>query len=370
MQGVQLDKLKAARVRELQRRLRRQERTTQLGLYVLVVLLGLALLGGDERLPDGVVVASFDRKGEVGSTTDVLRARYWLEHETQVTTGNHPDWLRVLVPNLLSEEEIEATLALAALAREAPAELPGDRAKGYDALHEGASSELFSTLDSLQASQALYRLRLEASLHEKRRDIWERVLGLAWLMDALYWHAWPSTDYAVRPEVEFIEHDVARFGKNSSYEQHVDNNAVVTAIIMLRQRGVDFDGGENYYSGRGPECEIGAAGTDGSTADKLDDTSVVELQRGDAIFFRGERVPHGVANVTAGRRAVLQFEFAVERSVRDKLAALEPSAEDVAWCAPHRPARQGGVLGTAAQSLAQKALSPLHDRTILGWFLP
>ena len=70
-------------------------------------------------------------------------------------------------------------------------------------------------------------------------------------------------------------------------EPHVDNHSVITGIIMLSDRGVEFEGGVNCFE---PKRQY-------------------VLQQGDCVLFRGEKTEHWITPVTKGVRRILQWEF-------------------------------------------------------------
>ncbi|CAD7964068.1 unnamed protein product [Amoebophrya sp. A120] len=81
---------------------------------------------------------------------------------------------------------------------------------------------------------------------------------------------------------------------NTGYiEEHVDNDSVITFILMLTQPGVDYVGGRNNFA-RGEKHAV---------------RRQVQLQKGDLVLFRGERLRHSITPVTHGCRIILQGEF-------------------------------------------------------------
>ena len=76
-------------------------------------------------------------------------------------------------------------------------------------------------------------------------------------------------------------------------EEHVDNDSVITFIIMLGVPGKDFLGGKNNFA-RGCKHSI---------------RRQTQLMQGDMVLFRGERLRHSITPVTKGCRIILQGEF-------------------------------------------------------------
>ena len=95
----------------------------------------------------------------------------------------------------------------------------------------------------------------------------------------------------VYPEVEYISYD-ATGGEPQHIEPHIDNDSVVTVVVALSNPG-EYTGGTSMFKG--------AAGG-------MPDRSLV-LNKGEAVFFRGESLLHWITPVTAGHRKILQIEL-------------------------------------------------------------
>ena len=89
-----------------------------------------------------------------------------------------------------------------------------------------------------------------------------------------------NSKYPQKPNVGYIE-------------SHVDNHSTITFLAMLGQEGVDFVGGKNMFY-RGERHGL---------------PREYQLQKGDAVFFRGEKLKHWITPVTSGCRTILQCEF-------------------------------------------------------------
>ena len=199
----------------------------------------------------------------------------------------------VVIRNFLSDGEIAAVHEIARpVIRRKPwaLELGRDKSTGY----------------------AQYVHRLEQELHDQREDLFNRIIGTAWVLDSKYWRKFPFKQKISRPQIEYIDYDVDRMGKTGSFDAHVDNYAAVTSIILLTRPKIDFKGGVNYFRVNGTHnwCE-------GEYLDPTAKKMKVPLQSGDAIFFRGEALVHGIGAVTRGRRVVLQTEMSVNRWSND-----------------------------------------------------
>eukprot|EP00966_Prymnesium_polylepis_P266006 6144700-Prymnesium_polylepis.2 len=190
----------------------------------------------------------------------------------------------VVVESFLSDREIAAVHAIAEpVTRREPwnLELGRDKSTGY----------------------SQYVHRVEQELHDGRRDLFDRIVGASWALDERYWNKFPLPNKGCRPQMEYIDYDIDRLGKKGTFETHVDNYAAVTSIILLTRPGEDFRGGLNYFFVNGTKRLCDGAW------DASERLMEVPLQRGDAVFFRGEVVPHGIGEVRRGRRVVLQTEM-------------------------------------------------------------
>merc|ERR1712066_316010 len=103
---------------------------------------------------------------------------------------------------------------------------------------------------------------------------------------------WHRLRKEVYPEIEYISYDVAEMGEPCFIEPHVDNKSAVTLVAMLSEPSA-------YVGGR--SCFRRAEGKEGFRQ--------MELQQGDAVLFRGEKLTHWISPVTAGRRVILQIEL-------------------------------------------------------------
>lgn len=85
------------------------------------------------------------------------------------------------------------------------------------------------------------------------------------------------------PEIEYIVYD----SSGAFIEPHVDNHSILTGIIMLSERDVEFEGGINCFEPNRQQV----------------------LQQGDCVLFRGEKTEHWITPVTKGVRRILQWEL-------------------------------------------------------------
>ena len=125
-------------------------------------------------------------------------------------------------------------------------------------------------------------------------------------MDETYWRKFLTENKRARPQIEYIDYDVDRLGSEGTFEEHVGNYAAVTAIVLLSDPDADFLGGLNYFWINGSRP---CGGDFDATARRLS----VPLHKGDAVFFRGEVVVHGIVPVVKGRRVVLQTDMTALR---------------------------------------------------------
>lgn len=134
---------------------------------------------------------------------------------------------------------------------------------------------------------------------EKSRAAWQhlfdRAIGAVRSVDDLYWRQ-ISRVSQWHPEAEFIEYEVTPTPNGKPPKvlpgigPHVDNASLITLVVMLTSTD-SYRGGLSCFEGK--------------TADT---PRVLQLQQGDAVFFRGEKCEHWITDVEAGRRCILQIE--------------------------------------------------------------
>merc|ERR1712087_970881 len=113
---------------------------------------------------------------------------------------------------------------------------------------------------------------------------------MAWA-DAFAWRKL-ARHKEVYPEVEYIVYD-ARGGVPGTIEPHVDNYSAVTFIAMISDPQ-HFVGGVNCFD---------------STGERGAQPRQFSLRKGDAVFFRGEKLRHWITPVVDGVRTILQIEL-------------------------------------------------------------
>eukprot|EP00747_Dinoflagellata_sp_TGD_P034614 gnl/TRDRNA2_/TRDRNA2_137363_c0_seq1.p1 gnl/TRDRNA2_/TRDRNA2_137363_c0~~gnl/TRDRNA2_/TRDRNA2_137363_c0_seq1.p1 ORF type:complete len:356 (-),score=11.12 gnl/TRDRNA2_/TRDRNA2_137363_c0_seq1:80-1147(-) len=143
--------------------------------------------------------------------------------------------------------------------------------------------------------------RIERALQSQAPALYKRLYGLMRWADATLWKSLKRLNpyyysLLLYPEFEYIVYD-ARNGTHGFVEPHVDNESAVTMIILLSDPK-DFEGGVNCFASTG-------------TTDfrKKHPPRCLYLQKGDAVVFRGERLPHWITPVTGGVRIILQIEL-------------------------------------------------------------
>jgi len=165
--------------------------------------------------------------------------------------------------------------------------------RGIHAVHcaqrQPYSREIKDRKDTLNFQHVAYRV--ETALRAQSPLLYERLLEVMAWADANTWTQLPELK-AVYPEFEYIVYD-ARTGKPGTIEPHVDNYSVVSMVCMLSHPS-EFVGGANVFESTG---EPGAK------------PRKIALRRGDAVFFRGEKLTHWITPVTGGVRAILQIEL-------------------------------------------------------------
>ncbi|CAK0834802.1 unnamed protein product [Prorocentrum cordatum] len=141
---------------------------------------------------------------------------------------------------------------------------------------------------SLNYHHTAYRVELPMRAH--CRDLYSHLVDTMVWADQLVWKRLARNE-TVYPQAEYIVYD-ARDGEPGTIEPHVDNNSAVSMIVLLSDPS-EFSGGTNYFDGDGA-CP-------GSRP--------LDLQRGDAVLFRGEKLMHWISSVTGGVRVILQIEL-------------------------------------------------------------
>lgn len=132
--------------------------------------------------------------------------------------------------------------------------------------------------------------RVEHQARKLGSDLYDKLLNAVKWTDSEIWKKLPATVY---PELEYIVYDRALHGGKPGYiEEHVDNKSAVTFVLMLSDPR-EYNGGVNYFA------RSGKHGVPRS----------VQLQQGDMVVFRGERLLHWISPVVGGRRIILQGEM-------------------------------------------------------------
>mmetsp|Transcript_44513 Transcript_44513/g.100653 ORF Transcript_44513/g.100653 Transcript_44513/m.100653 type:complete len:137 (+) Transcript_44513:462-872(+) len=127
-----------------------------------------------------------------------------------------------------------------------------------------------------------------------QQDLYEKAINTMMWADAVVWQRL-CRQRKVFPEMEYIVYDGGTvMGKPGPYaiEPHIDNQSVVTMVVML-SADTDYEGGVNGFA----------------RAEKGSPERSEKLKMGDAVFFHGERLTHWVYPVTSGIRVILQCEF-------------------------------------------------------------
>eukprot|EP00418_Pyrodinium_bahamense_P006206 CAMPEP_0179024032 /NCGR_PEP_ID=MMETSP0796-20121207/7243_1 /TAXON_ID=73915 /ORGANISM="Pyrodinium bahamense, Strain pbaha01" /LENGTH=354 /DNA_ID=CAMNT_0020719975 /DNA_START=69 /DNA_END=1133 /DNA_ORIENTATION=+ len=133
--------------------------------------------------------------------------------------------------------------------------------------------------------------RMELPLRAHCRSLYESLVGTLLWADRTVWRGLKK-GAVVYPEVEYLVYD-ARGGVPGTIEPHVDNESVVSAVVLLCDPA-GFQGGASCFA---------PSGTDSAHHRE------VQLKLGDAVIFRGEKLEHWITPVTAGVRIVLQVEL-------------------------------------------------------------
>lgn len=108
------------------------------------------------------------------------------------------------------------------------------------------------------------------------------------------WRAAPIGDGLPEEVTKLTEEGKIEKPTNPQYiEEHVDNDSIITWLLVLGEHGVDYLGGKNRFV-RGEE--------NGHHRE-------IQTQKGSLVLFRGERLKHSITPVTHGCRIILQGEF-------------------------------------------------------------
>ena len=129
--------------------------------------------------------------------------------------------------------------------------------------------------------------RVESLLFDSDPELYAKLVDLMLKADASTWHALPIETSVLYPEVELIVYEQLAGKPLPSIEPHVDNDSILTLIVLLSHRR-DFRGGVNIFESP---------------------TRSLALERGDAVVFRGELLEHWITPVTSGTRRILQIEL-------------------------------------------------------------
>lgn len=181
----------------------------------------------------------------------------------EILDAPEPDLRLVTVEGFLNRQEVEAVHAVAR--------------------HPGAW-EIFDRHGGLKFQHHVWRI--EQVLVDHVQGLYDKLTTAAWQIDQQVWDNFK--DYAY-PEIEYIEYDTEKLGGPGSIAKHVDNDSLVSMVVLLTDRS-GFEGGVNWFKSKPPR--------------KLRLREV-----GDAVFFYGHKCEHWISPVTSGRRAVLQMEL-------------------------------------------------------------
>lgn len=129
-------------------------------------------------------------------------------------------------------------------------------------------------------------------IKERHRDLYDRFMMAAWSVDS---HLWQRIFSGLRlyPELQYEEHDAGAAAK--TIEHDADDASALTAILLLSDPA-EFQGSCCYV-----ESDEGQP-------------RKVELRKGDALFFQGDRCAQWFAPLEGGSHSVLRIELGYGRS--------------------------------------------------------
>lgn len=146
------------------------------------------------------------------------------------------------------------------------------------------SKEISDRHDKLKYNHKVWRIEKSQSYWQK---LYDKILNTMKLVDSKHWNKLSNKKY--HPEVEYILYNVEEGKPLPSIEPHVDNKSLITMVLMLSSKD-QYVGGNSYFEGKVKPRKI-------------------RLNKGDAVFFRGERTEHWISNVEKGTRDILQIEL-------------------------------------------------------------
>ena len=94
-------------------------------------------------------------------------------------------------------------------------------------------------------------------------------------------------------------------------EPHVDNESVLTLILLLSDPRKDFSGAQLLFEHFDTGFDMCGNSTDTVCLDQ-GDWRFVNLDQGDAVIFRGSQLEHTISPLLFGTRSILQIELSVD----------------------------------------------------------
>ena len=105
-------------------------------------------------------------------------------------------------------------------------------------------------------------------------------------------------------------------------EPHVDNESVLTLILLLSNPRKDFTGAQLLFEHFDTDFDMCSNSTDTVCLDQgpsyspregwYSDWRFVNLDQGDAVIFRGSQLEHTISPLLSGTRSILQIELSVD----------------------------------------------------------
>lgn len=224
-----------------------------------------------------------------------------------------------------------------------PADAPVDAASTFVALRGALPLSDIASLYALRRETALFNetclvedrtsglvyrhraYRFESIFHEALPEVYEKIIKLIRRVDANHWRATSAEALELErgefdrgrqllfPEIEWIEYEHVAGQPLPYIEPHVDNDSVLTWILLLSSP-FEFEGGINLFEGVAGYSEC-ATTTQWHTPGEEEEEGnygmrELELGQGDAVVFRGELLEHSITPVQDGLRTILQIELA------------------------------------------------------------
>lgn len=184
---------------------------------------------------------------------------------------------------------------------------------------KSAASGKVGLIDDREIDTSHTCIRFEFELRQKFRQIYDKLLNGIQIADCSKWCLFGSAalpkNTTIFPEIEFITYEY-RDNIKTYLEPHVDNDSVLTLIVMLSDPRTNFTGGkllfEHFDSNTSKFDANCYFDVFGNVCHRGENWRSVHLDIGDAVLFRGSQVEHTITPLLSGTRSILQIEMSVD----------------------------------------------------------